>query len=464
MRSTVIWSFLSLVTLAAGGLISGCDSDAKIRKSAEGESCDGTADCNDGLKCLQGACYKSAAPGGGNEAGEGNGTGGTTSGPPAPVLSGEDESCTKRADCEAGLACFNQRCVTDTTGEGGGGNLPSVRLGALGETCTVTADCEDSLSCMPGGQLSPGLPYGNVGICSRPTAGYAPSGMDCTAECKEAADCCELPLEVHSFLALTYAVSVESCADLDVALTGVNCAADGVTAANQAFCFARDTYCNCDDDTWSCEAGQCVYELSCGAETPGPVLQTDGCPTYSRSGRALFGCNEDLECAPAGGAALCEENEDCDGLLMTDLAVACAEGECTCYQESACYRTCYVDLDCAPGKMCDTDAGVCVPEAQCADDADCGSKVGFGPRFSCIDDMCQLTCASDFECNGGNPPAGINTLVCAPDGLCRPIGCTADSQCSTGVGNTGVKMFCTTPEPVEGGTAVSSAITGGHQP
>lgn len=457
MRSTVIWSFLSLVTLAAGGLISGCDSDAKIRKSAEGESCDGTADCNDGLKCLQGACYKSAAPGGGNQAGEGNGTSGTSSGPPAPVLSGEDESCTKRADCEAGLACFNQRCVMDATGEGGSGNLPSVRLGAQGETCTVTADCEDSLSCIPGGQLQVGLPYGFIGICSRPSAGYEPTGMNCSAECKEAADCCELPLAVQVALV----PPAESCADLDVALTGVNCAASDVTAANQALCFARDTYCNCDDDTWSCEAGQCVYELSCGAETVSPVLQTDGCPTHSRSGRALFGCNADLACAPASGTALCEENADCDGLLMTDLAVACAEGECTCYEESACYRTCYVDLDCAPGKMCDTDAGVCVPEAQCADDVEC--SVSFGPRYTCVDDTCLLTCTSDYECNSG-APAGINTLVCASDGVCRAIGCTADSQCSIGEGSTAVKMFCTATGSAQGGLAPSSAITGGHQP
>jgi hypothetical protein len=146
---------------------------------------------------------------------------------------------------------------------------------------------------------------------------------------------------------------------------------------------------------------------------------------------------------------------------MTDLAVACEEGECTCYQ-AGCYRTCYVDLDCAPGKVCDADAGVCVPEAQCANNSDCATMVGFGPRYLCVEEMCQLSCASDFDCNG-NVPNGINTLVCAPDGVCRPVGCSADSQCSSGGNNTGVKMFCTAPEVVAGAMA-SSAITGGHQP
>ena len=50
MRNTVIWSFLSLVALAAGGLVTGCDSDAKIAKSSPGESCTNTSDCEDDLK------------------------------------------------------------------------------------------------------------------------------------------------------------------------------------------------------------------------------------------------------------------------------------------------------------------------------------------------------------------------------------------------------------------------------
>ena len=75
MRSTVVWSFLSLVALGLGGLVAGCDGDATIAKSGEGESCDRTADCGDGLKCLQGTCYEVAPSGG--EGGQDTGSGGS---------------------------------------------------------------------------------------------------------------------------------------------------------------------------------------------------------------------------------------------------------------------------------------------------------------------------------------------------------------------------------------------------
>ena len=86
MRSTVIWSFLSVVALAVGGLLSGCDSDATIAKSGVGESCDSTADCNDDLKCLQGACYKSCRTGERRRAAKATAPAARSSGPPAPVL------------------------------------------------------------------------------------------------------------------------------------------------------------------------------------------------------------------------------------------------------------------------------------------------------------------------------------------------------------------------------------------
>src|SRR5262245_26599255 len=99
MRIKVIWSLLSLAALAAGGLIQGCDSDTKLAKSGPGEDCTKTSDCNDGLKCLQGVCYKSGTDTGGS-ANEGGGAG--MEGPPPAVLSGPDESCSKTADCQDG--------------------------------------------------------------------------------------------------------------------------------------------------------------------------------------------------------------------------------------------------------------------------------------------------------------------------------------------------------------------------
>lgn len=454
MRSTVFWSFLSLVTLATGGLISGCDSDAKIRKSAEGESCDGTADCNDGLKCIQGACYKSG--GGGNEGGEGNGTGGTTAGPPAPVLSGEGESCAKRADCEDGLACFNQRCVVAETGEGGGANLPEVRLGATGETCTVTSDCEEGLSCIPGGYVyGQGAPIGFIGVCGSSTY-VEPTGKTCAAECVEAADCCELPLLVHP------SIGAESCAELDVQLEGVNCASAAITELNKQKCFARDVYCDCADDAWTCDEGACTYALGCDA-LEGSYLTADGCPPYTRSGRGLSSCNADSECAPDPDAvAVCETDDDCDLAPITDIALTnCGEGECTCYQETGCYRKCDEDSDCAPGRVCDTAASVCVAAVTCETDQQCAIKMN-NPRYTCDEESntCQLTCTNDYDCNGGTFAGGINTLVCGPEKTCVPVGCSTHADCSSGPNLTGVQMFCTDVQPVAVPGAPSSAITG----
>jgi hypothetical protein len=199
MRTTVIWSFLSLVALATGGLVSGCDSDAKIAKSAAGESCDKTSDCNDGLKCLEGTCYKTTShpsTGGSanNEGGEGNGTAGTVVvGPKPPVLGGEGESCTRRADCEDGLACLSQRCQKGADmGMGGEGNAPGPVLGGPGETCGLTSDCGPGMACLPNG-IAPApvdtlaIGSNSVGVCTLLDSGLTPSGKTCGHECIEAA-------------------------------------------------------------------------------------------------------------------------------------------------------------------------------------------------------------------------------------------------------------------------------------
>ncbi len=457
MRSTVIWSFLSLV-LAAGGLAVGCDSDAKIAKSAIGESCDGTADCNEPLKCIDHVCSKAGGGGSDSAGGAGDpGAAGADVGPTGPVLSTEGESCTKRADCEEGLACFNQRCVMDATGEGGGGNLPEVRVGQLGETCGVSADCAPDLACLPGGQLTP-LPYGAVGVCSRPSGAYTPTGMNCAAECLEAADCCELPVELHALYTVgtPYGAGAESCADLAVQLEAVNCG--GVlTAANAAKCFAQATYCNCTAKTWTCDAGVCNYGPKCTDDgaTPG------GCPAYSRSSKPLYTlCSTDGLCAPEAIDPTCARDADCNGEVMADLGLLCEDGECTCYKASGlCYRKCDGPLDCKPGQTCEDATHVCVPEPGCSSDAQCAITM-LNPRARCVAEACMLGCTSDYECNGGSI-SSVTSLVCAPDHVCREIGCSDNTQCSNAGINvtTPVKMFCTAPEPLEAGTIVNSAIT-----
>src|SRR6478609_5860180 len=200
MQNKVIWSFLSVVALASGGLVAGCDSDAKLARSALGESCDNTADCDDGLKCIDSTCSKSGSSSNGGSSNGGDGDGGEPStgatagtGPVVvpPVLGGEGESCAKRADCKDGLGCYSQRCQKASEGgEGGEGNVGPA-LGMVGETCRVTSDCSKDLACLPD---RTGYGVQGVGVCSQLDSGLTPTGKECGAECAKAADCCELPI------------------------------------------------------------------------------------------------------------------------------------------------------------------------------------------------------------------------------------------------------------------------------
>jgi len=236
MRNKVIWSFLSLVALATGGLVAGCDSDAKLAKSAEGDSCTKTADCNDGLRCEQGTCFKATSHID-NSAGAPSGAAGEPGvvAPTPPVLGGPGESCTKRADCEDGLSCLSQRCTMDASiGAGGAGTGTGPTLGGLGETCVLTSDCSKGFACLPGtarGEFGVG-----VGTCAPIDTGLKPTGNVCGAECTKPADCCELPVQAQT------ATGASSCADL-AALVGNIANCETATLTNGAICLAYASYC-----------------------------------------------------------------------------------------------------------------------------------------------------------------------------------------------------------------------------
>ncbi len=470
MRNTFIWSFLSFVALATGGLAVGCDGDLKIARSSAGDSCDKTSDCNDGLRCIDHTCYKNATSSGGsaNNAG-GDGTGGTVvTGPKPPVLGGPGESCAKRADCEDGLACLAQRCQMDGAGMGGGGPTGPT-LGGPGETCGLTSDCTTGLTCLPSdGTNFPaarGSGSNSVGVCTPTDNGLEPTGKSCNgAECTTADDCCELPVaaQISNALAPTYGTGVNSCAELAVVLDGVKCDAAVLTTQNAARCFAQATYCTCGKTTWTCsDAGRCVYAAACTKDyaTPG------GCPTYSRAGYPLTSlCDTDGsgKCEPPAALAACKTDVECDkGLVVADSGgiERCTAGECTCYKAlGACYRKCGEDLDCAKGKSCDTKTKVCVPNAACDSDAFCVTYNN-DIHSKCLmpEGVCDTECINDRECNYGSLTNSASTRVCNAMHRCELVGCTTDTECPAGAG--GVKLFCTaTPAPAAGATA-SSAIT-----
>jgi hypothetical protein len=435
MRNTVIWSFLSLAALAAGGLVAGCNGDVKITKSSDGESCTKTSDCNDGLKCVQGTCYKIGGgtknPGAGGDNG-GAGTPGVI-GPPPPVLGGPGESCTKRADCEDGLGCFNQRCQMDNAGQGGGGTVGPA-LGTIGETCGVNADCGTGLVCKSGvGESSFG-----VGVCTPIDSGLKPTGKDCGHECLTAADCCELPIAEQT------TTGASSCSDL-VALVGniPNC--DIATGMNGAICLAYNSYCDgqCGKTTWSCDAGACTYTATCTKATP----VVGGCPAYTRGGTPIPSCDIKAgKCElPPADVVGCAKDSECDaGLVVADHPTdKCSKGECICHKASGgCFRKCGKDLDCASGYNCDKKSSLCVPIAGCTTDIECAQRLG-DIRAKCnTAGACERSCEHDLDCNFGGLIDGSFRLVCSPDKTCVALGCSSDEECAGSPLAGGVHSFC----------------------
>ena len=453
MRNTAIWSFLSLVALATAGLAVGCDSDEKVAKSAAGESCDNTSDCNDGLKCLDHTCYKSNTSSGGSSSNEGgDGTGATVTGPKPPVLGGPGETCTKRADCEDGLGCFSQRCQATGGGEGGAGT-GGPTLGGPGETCGLTTDCSTGLRCLPQGDIFiDAIGSNSVGTCTPIDSGLTPTGKTCGHECAEAADCCELPL------AQQVATGASSCSDLAALAADVpNCAT--AVGINGLVCLAYSAYCDdqCGANTWACEAGSCVYDAKCTK----PTQVVGGCPAYTRGGNAIPTCDtKTSKCAvPAGVVAGCAKDADCDkGELVADHPTdTCSVGECTCHVASAgCYRKCSETLDCMVGWVCDDTSSLCVPQGQCTSDAICITSSG-DVRAKCVEGACSVPCEHDIDCNPGGLHNGAFEFVCDA-GKCVDLGCDSNEECSAYAGGT-LHSFCAEPSTAAGGEVISSAIT-----
>jgi len=467
MKNTVIWSFLSLVALGTTGLVAGCDSDEKLARSALGESCDDTASCEDGLKCVAGTCVqKSSSSGGSSSTGDGGepgtsgslSTGGTPPVVKPPVLGGEGESCTKRADCEDGLGCFSERCQRDGGGQGGEGGTVGPTLGGIGETCGLTSDCEKGLRCLPQSDSfdvsAKAIGSNSVGVCTQLDSGLAPSGKVCGAECAEAADCCQLPLAQQT------ATGAASCTELAELVGNVaNCA----TAKGQAGiqCLALQVYCddNCGAKTWACTDGACVYEAKCSVV--GEVV--GGCPTVTRGGNLVPTCDTagTKKCTGAPAVATgCEKDADCTDEVVFDYQTdTCVDGECTCQKSTGhCYRKCSEPIDCPVGYTCGDDS-LCMPVPACTEDIQCIRSRG-NINAKCAEGACVIPCEHDVDCpeNEGGLTNGFFSQVCK-DKVCVSLGCQSDDECGQ-YGESGLRSFCPAPAVLPAGEGgVVSAIT-----
>lgn len=452
MRSSLVMSLIGAASMALA-LLAGCgDDDAKPASSGAGQSCVRTADCAEGLSCIANVCYKTAPPTGG-EGGDNTVT------PPGPVLGSEGESCTSRKDCTAPLGCFNNRCTsTESTGDAGStGNASSgIALGARGESCRVNGDCTKGLVCVPSTTVG-------TGVCDLAEFGLEPTGKSCIGECLTPADCCQLPLALH-----TTVPSITSCEDIAAAIKAdaIDCDAP-TTPSGKLWCFEQATYCECAKNTWACTANSCVYGPAC-VVAAGPDVPT-GCPSYSRN-RSLLGltCNADtLKCVGATAPPGCTTDKSCETKPVFDRQIqgdVCGAGECICYSgNKQCYKTCARDIDCGANQVCDTaKTKLCVPTDDCTNDAQCALDSG-NVNSKCNSGHCAIACTVDRDCSriglGGNNPGFFNGYVCGADGFCASIAgdCTDDSECPLSAG--GLKDFCIDRPETPAGGVHSSGIT-----
>ncbi len=455
------------MTLTAIAAAAGCGDDNKASTetpSGDGESCTRTSDCKSGLSCFHNTCTatettdggKTRPAGSGGQGGAPGSGGATAAGGAAPqpaVLGEEGESCTRRADCAAGLVCVLQTCSTGGTSVGGGNDggvppTPLPTLGQRGESCQSVRDCADGLTCIP-------RTAGSGGICDLEKYGLEPTGKACGGECNKAADCCELPPNVLLLDTSTgFSTLVRSCQDiLEGFLDGDATICDATPPpAKDPACFYYKAYCTCAASTWTCTESRCIYAARCTKDAD--VFK--GCPTRTRTGGPTVASTCDTTASKCQAIVTgCATATECETMpVYDDSQDTCQKDECTCVDKK-CYRKCDEDLDCPQRYTCETKRSVCVPAGACAANPECTTQLG-DVRAECRDGKCVLPCANDHECSGSGLVGGTFTSrVCSNAGVCESLGCATDDECATGGG---IRTFCVAPAAAAA-RAIRSAIT-----
>jgi hypothetical protein len=427
----------AVVAFAAAHLGCNSSSSASGGNSAAGESCSRTDDCQSGLVCIANTCSMKGSAADGGQAGL-DGTVGTTSGDSAAGLDGRIADSANVADAP-----------------GDGGSDGSSGIGDIGNACQTSRDCAPNLACVAST---------SGGVCTLVNYGLTPTGKTCTGECMQAADCCELPVNLSIYANCSFggicSYTVTTCQDIvQLALGGdlSLCANMADAGPNVTFgCFYYQTYCACAANTWACNNATCVYTAPCFNSMPN---QAGGCAAFSRT-RLQLPTTCDLttnRCLSMGGVG-CSTGNDCnDGGITADTRVTCRGSDCTCYQ-SGCYIKCTKDLDCQAGFTCDTSTNLCV-QGSCTNDQQCAIQLG-NTRAKCVSSTCNVQCMNDHDCSpaGGPGLSNFTGRVCDPSTkLCVSLGCTTDNDCAATGGN--VRTFCV-PAPDAGmAIVIHSAIT-----
>lgn len=198
-------------------------------------------------------------------------------------------------------------------------------------------------------------------------------------------------------------------------------ALDGATPGDGGAC----TPGSCPPGQMCSTEGLCIDETctpDCGGRTCGldPVCgrSCGDCPPGQEClvGGTCDACASDMDCFESPRGARCDTDSGlCSHQCTTDAHCAADPFGAVCDTGSGFCVECFADVDCADGRLCDTD-NVC---RFCRSDADCSD--GDNPYCDRVGpiDLC-LPCRTAADCDAG--------FGCAP-GACLP-GCTDDTECS----------------------------------
>ena len=288
------------------------------------------------------------------------------------------ESCTSRDDCQTGLVCSGQVCLTDPESDGSDGE-------AVGGECQARRDCRSGLVCMEN-------------LCTDAPADEAQGALSGRGESCAAKNDCRAE----------FACVMNVCRDVtvDLELTVKNCI--------RVECESPEDCCANFTANPQCE----IYAENCQID---PIF----CNTY----RSLCECNVTCEQSLCvSGAPGCGSNAEC----VSQQTPFCVEGECVqCDSDSSCPGTGTRCLDGVCTAACERDEhcpllhacgdGECA-DVGCTTDRECVFMTG-DIGAVCTDDGCLVPCERDTDCGTED-----SFQVCA-EGQCVFVGCETDAEC-----------------------------------
>jgi hypothetical protein len=389
--SFVSWVALCLASAVFAVSALGCSSksSSQVGGSGLGESCTDTDDCNSGLVCIQNSCVTK-----GTTPTMDSGTTMTTTDSGHPEDSSITTTDTGTAATDTGSAPADSTAPPTDTGttmtmDSGSmvtdtGTLGMIDTGPApppgGGASLLDQACQSTADCAAGLVCIP-LAGMSGGVCDLASYGITPTGESCSGECLTASDCCELPVGVSLRNTTTnQPVTIHQCNDiLDNVLDGTLTSCGEMPAPSSATGIA------------------CFYY-----------------ETYCMCGANTWACTNNL-CSYTGACSVDAANElgGCPSLTRTGAALVTSCNTTANVCESTVVAQCMTDADCVDGTaVADT------PGATCRD-SDC----------TCFDTSCYLKCAQDIDCRQG--------FTCdATTKLCETApACTTNADCAVQLQN-----------------------------